>query len=268
MCPLGLGLEVETDFSESASGVLSRQILFEWLAPQIQDLHGFFICPLRPTEITNVKNRLFTFACVVAAIGFVSAFAFALNSPTSHTDQVLAPFEFRREAAHTAEIAAQSLFLGVATSSPKDFVQHLLLGVCNNEIDTLQRFAESLHATQFSHDGETFTYYDLRDQPRDPVTERSRMINPKKPLRVMNRAAFDVADPDVKALHFEMASTYYGNRFVCVEVAGEGWDGREYRTRVVVAEVGDGWYAMPRCRSSKSFYKIADAMSLGRADAK
>ena len=215
-----------------------------------------------------MKNRLVTVVCVVTAIGFVGAFAYALNRPTSRTDQVLAPFEFRREAAPTPETAAQSLFLGVATASPKDFVQHLLLGVCNNEIDTLQRFGESLHATQFSHDGETFTYYDLRDQPRDPETERSRMINRKKPLRVIASAPFDPADPQVEALQLEMLGTYYGKSFVCIEVAGEGWDGREYRSRVVVAEVGDGWYAMPRCRSSKSFYKIADAMSLARTEAK
>ena len=200
------------------------------------------------------------------AIGFVGAFAYAVTAPTAHPDQVLAPFEFRREAAPTPEIAAQSLFLGVATASPRDFVQHLLLGVCNNEIDTLQRFAESLHATQFSHDGKTFTYYDLRDQPRDPQTERSRMINAKKPLRVIASAAFDAADPQVQALHFETASTYYGKRFVCVEVAGEGWDGRQYQSRVVAAQVGDGWYAMPRCRSSKSFYEIADAMSFAAND--
>ena len=81
---------------------------------------------IRSTESTNMKNRLVTFVCVVTAIGFVGAFAYALNSPASHTDLVLAPFEFRREAAPTPEVAAQSLFLGVATASPRDFVPHLL----------------------------------------------------------------------------------------------------------------------------------------------
>lgn len=213
-----------------------------------------------------MTNRRVTVVCVVAAVGFVSAFAYALNSPASLTDQVLAPFEFKREAAPTPEIAAQSLFLGVATASPRDFVKHLLLGVCNNEVDVLQRFAESLHATQFSHDGETFTYYGLRDQ-RD-VSGRLRIINREKPLRVIASTSFDSTDPQVKALGLEAAGTYSGERFVCVEVAGVGYyDGLEYQTRVVVAHVGGGWYAMPRCRSSKNFYEIADAMSIAPTDA-
>ncbi len=214
-----------------------------------------------------MKSRPVTVAFVVTAIGLAGAIAFARHTTISPEGQVLAPFEFRPEGATNPEAAAQALILGVATASPRDFGKHLLLGVCNNEVDVLNRYAESLQLTRFSNDGETFTYYELRDQPRDPGTEKSRMINRKKPLRVIASAAFVDADPQVKALHFEMASTYYGKRFVCVEVAGEGLDGREYQSRVVVAEVGDGWYAMPRCRSSKSFYQIADAMSLARAEA-
>lgn len=64
-----------------------------------------------------------------------------------------------------------------------------------------------------------------------------------------------------------MASTYYGERFACVEVAAEGYDGLEYQARIVVAQVEGGWYAMPRCRSAKSFYEIADAMQLAPAEA-
>lgn len=213
-----------------------------------------------------MKSRLATVVCIVVAIGFVGSFACALDQTSSRTDQVLAPFEFRREAAPTPEMAARSLFLGVATASPQDFVQHLLLGVCNNEIDTLQRFAEALHATPFRHEGEAFTYYDLRDQRR--IANKSRMISRKKPLRVISSAAFDASDPQVQALHLEMTSTYYGKRFVCVDVAGVGYDGLDYQSRVVVAQVGEGWYAIPRCRSSKSFYKIADAMRLASAEAK
>lgn len=112
-----------------------------------------------------MRIRLVTVACVVGAIGLVGAFAFARNAYTAPDGQVLAPFECRPEGATSPETAAQAMFLGVATASPRDFGKHVLLGVCNNE-------------------------------------------------------------------------------------------------------VGGGWYAMPRCRSSKNFYAIADAMSLAHTDAK
>jgi hypothetical protein len=38
--------------------------------------------------------------------------------------------------------------------------------------------------------------------------------------------------------------------------------------RIVVTRVGDRWYAIPRCGSSKSFYEIADAMRLRSPGAK
>ncbi len=211
-----------------------------------------------------MKIRLVTFVCVLTAVGSVCAIAYAFNSPTSRTAQVLAPFEFRSDAAPTQEAAAQSLFLGVATASPRDFVQHLLLGVCYSEIDVLQDFAEAMHATQFSHGDEAFTYYEMCEKQYLPGTEATRLINRNKPLRAIATAAFDTADPQVKALELEAASTYSGERFVYVDVAGVGSDGLEYQTRVVVAQLRDGWYAIPRCRSSKNFYKIADAMSLAK----
>jgi|GEM_PF-5063968 len=214
-----------------------------------------------------MKSWLATVTCVVVAVGLVGAVAYALNPPTSPTGQLLAPFEFTPEAAPSPETAAQSMFLGVATASPRDFGQHVLLGVCNNEVDVLNRYAESLRLTQFRHAGETFTYDELREQ-RD-AAGRLRIISREQPLRIVTSTPFDSADPNVKALELEGASTYAGERFVCVEVGGMGhYDGIEYQTRVVVAQVNGGWYAMPRCRSSKNFYKIADAMTLAPADAK
>lgn len=207
-----------------------------------------------------MKTRLITVGCIVAAIGCVGAFAYAFNDRTSRKDQILAPFEFRLEPALTPEIAAQSMFLGVATSSPIDFVQHVLVGVCENEIDMLQNFAESLHATKFSHDGEAFTYYDLCDQ--------QRMIHRKKPLRVIASAAFDTSDPKVELLKLEAPCSYGGNRFVAVDIAGQDYQGLEYHSRIVVTQVRDGWYAIPRRRGSKSFYEIADAMSLAPTEGK
>lgn len=209
-----------------------------------------------------MKSRLATVVFIVTAIIFAGAFAYALNRPASHTDQVLAAFEFKREAAPTPEVAAQRLFLGVSTASPRDFVKHLLLGVCYNEIDVLQDFAEAMHVTQFRNDDRAFTYYEMCEKQYLPGTETTRLINREKPLRVLASSAFDASDPAVKALEIEAASTYSGNRFVGVDVAGMGSDGLEYQTRVVVAQVGDGWYAVPRNRSSKNFYSIADAMEL------
>jgi len=66
----------------------------------------------------------------------------------------------------------------------------------------------------------------------------------------------------VKALAGQMISTYYAEKFVAADVAGVGYDGLEYRTRIVVAKVDGGWFGMPRCRSAQSFYDVADSMEL------
>jgi len=193
----------------------------------------------------------------VIATVVVSVLVYGCNTPTQSSQISLAPFEFHRQAAATPELAARSLFRGVATESPSDFVQHLLLGVCDGSIDTLQKFAESLHTTKFHHDGDSFTFYELR--------ELRRSIIWKKPVRIVATAPFEPEDEKVRALELEMLSTYWGKRFMSVDVAGEGYDGREYRTRVVVAQGDAGWYAMPRCRSAQNFYKIADAMLIEAA---
>ena len=207
-----------------------------------------------------MKRCLAAVTCVVVAAGFVTALAYGLNTPIQDVNPSLAPFEFHREAAATPEAAARSLFRGISAESPKHFVQHLLLGVCDNSIDTLQKFAESLHKTEFTHDGNSFTFYDLR--------ELRRGINHKQPIRIVAVAPFDTEDKQVAALRSQMLSTYYGETFVGVDAAAEGYDGNEYRTRIVVAKVDGGWYAMPRCRSARSFYEIADAMTLESAEAK
>jgi hypothetical protein len=209
---------------------------------------------LHLAEINAMKHRLAAFACVVVATGFVAAFANGLNTSNAIENPSLAPFEFNRTSAASPEEAATALFRGVATESPKHFVQHLHLGVCDGPIDILQKFAESLHTTTFTDEGKSFTFYDLRDNRKG--------INPQKPVRVTALASFDTENEKVAALQFEMLSTYYGERFMCVDVAAEGYDGHEYQTRIVVSQQGDHWYAMPRCRSAKSFYSIADAMSL------
>lgn len=113
-----------------------------------------------------------------------------------------------------------------------------------------------MHTTRFLAGDESFTFYNL-----------PKGINARKPLRVLASAPFDKEDKQVAALQFQMMSTYYGEQFLSVDVAADGYDGREYRTRIVVAQVDGRWYAMPRCRSAKSFYVVADAMQLVPPDA-
>lgn len=174
-----------------------------------------------------MNKNLASLGCVVVATGFVAAIAHGFNTPAASVNPSLAPFMFQRAPAASAEAAAQSLFRGVSTESPKDFVQNLLIGVCDNSIDTLQKFAESLHVTKFTHDGDSFTFYDLRKLRRE--------INSKKPQRVVAIAPFDSDDKKVAALQFQMLGTYYGETFVCVDVAAQGYDGLEYQTRIVAA---------------------------------
>ena len=198
-----------------------------------------------------MNSRRFTIACTLIAVGVVAMISYTVNSQAAISNRSLAPFEFDREGATNPEDAATTLFRGCASESPKHFVRHLLLGVCDGPIDTLQKFAESLHGTKFSHGEDSFTVYDL-----------PKGINTNKPIHVIARDAFDSEDKQVAALQFQMLSTYYGEKFMCVDVAAEGYDGLEYQARIVVAQVQDRWYAIPRCRSAKSFYEIADAMRL------
>jgi len=195
--------------------------------------------------------RRFTIACSLVVVAALAAIASGVNAPAADSHPALPAFEFQLSGAKTPEAAAESMFRAVALRSPKHFVQHLLLGVCDGPVAPLQKFAEAQHVTQFTHGDESFTVYDL-----------PKAIDPKEQMRVLASAKFDSQDKKVAALELEAASTYYGKTFRSVDVAGKSYDGREYRTRIVVAEVNGLWYAMPRCRSARSFYAIADAMEL------
>jgi hypothetical protein len=204
-----------------------------------------------------MKSRLVTHAGILLGLAAFAAIAYGVNSPATSPDPALPAFEFHREGASSPEDAAKAMFLGIAKESPKDFVRHLLIGVCDGPIGTLQNFAECLHETKFIRNEHSLTVYDL-----------PKGIDTRKSIRIVATQAFDGENEQVKALQFEILGTFYGERFACVDVAAEGYDGREYQTRIVVAQVGDGWYAMPRCRSAQSFYAIADAMRLTPAEPK
>lgn len=193
-------------------------------------------------------------SCLAVSAGVAIALVVNHQERIDSGMTVLTPFEFQRESAPNPGTAATALFLGVATESPRDFTKHLLLGVCDGSVDTIQKFAEAMHTTRFTNNGRSFSFYELK--------ENRRGINSKKQTRVISCVEFDDENPAVIGLQAEAISTYYGQEFACVDVAGESYDGIVYRTRVVVARLKDGWYAIPRCRSSRNFYKIADSMML------
>ncbi|MEW4487605.1 hypothetical protein AB1L42_05960 [Thalassoglobus sp. JC818] len=196
---------------------------------------------------------------IVIPLGLLAIAAFlwsGIDTRAAVEGPELTPFEFEREGADSPERAAKSHFYGCANESPKHFVQHLLLGVCDGPIDTLQKFAECLHETQFHHEDQSYSVYDL-----------PKRMNGKHPVRVIASEAFDPEDKRVLGLKSQMMSTYYAEKFMCFDVAGTSYDGVEYQSRVVVAFVNGRWYSMPRCRSSKSFYEIADSMELTPLDA-
>jgi hypothetical protein len=206
-----------------------------------------------------MNSRRFNIASTLIAVSVVFAISYGVHSQAAIAESNLPPFQFHREGAASPEDAATALFRSCAAKSPKHFVQHLLLGVCDGPIDTLQKFAECLHKTEFTHGRDSFTVYDF------PM---AKGINPKKPIRVIAIEEFDSEDKQVALLQIEGLSTYYGQTFWSVDVAAESYDDLEYRTRIVVAQIKDRWYAVPRCRNSKSFYEIADAMRLPAPETK
>ena len=191
--------------------------------------------------------------CLALSLQSVAAPA---NNPATSTSTI----EFAPEGAVTPEIAATTLFRACTARSPKHFAQHLLLGVCDGPIASVNKYAEALHTITYTDGNDHYTVYELR--------ELGRGIHHEAPIRVVASAAFDTDDKQVAALQLQMASTYYGKKLTCVDVAAKGDSGVEYQTRIVVAQNGDGWYAMPRCRSAHSFYEIADAMRLTPAASK
>ena len=146
----------------------------------------------------------FIIACTLIFAGVLAAFANAFSSQNSITNNDLKqqdrkgepkqiknaldepsfpPFEFLREGAANPEIAAETLCRACATASPEHFVRHLLLGVCDGSIDTLQKFAECLHSTKFHHGEDSFTIYDF--PPRKGISR-------KKPFRAIASRDFDL----------------------------------------------------------------------------
>ena len=159
----------------------------------------------------------------------------------------LKPFEFHREGATQRDVAAVNLFQAFVQNSPKHFVQNLLLGTCYDSIDVLQDFAECMHTTKFKTGDDSYCIYDL-PKGLDAST-----------VRVLASSELDSKDKDVAALYPLAIESYYAEKFGFVDVAADGFDGRQHSTRIVVATVNDRWYVIPRVSGSISFYAVADA---------
>ena len=185
--------------------------------------------------------------CLILALLFVPATLWSQSDSSAAKSNYKLSYEFSPTGAASAEEAAIAMFRGVALRSPKDFARHLLLGVCDGPIGSVNKYAESLHFNLLTNGEESLTVYDLPERMK------------KDTEQVLSSLAFSEAEVD--SLRSQFLSSYYCQDLIsCVEVAGESYGGKQYRTRIVVVCLNDVWFAMPRCRSSKSFYAIADAM--------
>jgi hypothetical protein len=203
------------------------------------------------TETFHMSNRYFTNISVFLTLGVVVAISLGADLKTVAPDPMLPPFAFHRSGATVPEDAAKALFHGCARTSIKDFVQHLHLATCDGPNGTIQKFAECLHTTKFSTGDESHSIYDLLIAKDGGFKSDT--------TRIVASSEFPT-DKKTAAVISTGIDTYYGENFRAVVVAADGFEGREYRTRIVVAVTKEGWFAIPRCRSSKAFYDIADAM--------
>lgn len=185
-----------------------------------------------------MNSRCFAIASTLVFLGVVAAFSPDVNSQAADPDPALPSFEFHREGATNPEDAAKAMFRGCAKKSPKDFVQHMLLGTCDGPISTLQKFAECLHSTKFKTGAEPYAVYDL------PVGKNGGLKNDT--IRIVASGVFPTDEKVAAVISGEAFHSYYGEEFRFVDVAADGSDGREYRSRVVVAAIKDRWYAMPK----------------------
>lgn len=165
-----------------------------------------------------------------------------LNCTTTELNQLIT-------GSTTPEEAAVALVTGIIEKSPQKFLQHLCLGVCDGPISTRKKYSESMHTTNLKAGNVSASLFELASQ-----------IQPAS-ANAIHREEFDTTDPRVIHLASEIMSTYYGTAFQCVWVSVETIHGVTYETQVVVTRNDDLWYCIPACKSSKSFYAIAEDMN-------
>ena len=165
-----------------------------------------------------------------------------LSSTTTELNQIIT-------GATNPEEAAVALVTGITERSPQKFLKHLCLGVCDGPISTHKKYSESPHTTKLKAGNVSASVIELASQ-----------IQPAS-ANAIHREEFDTTDPRVINLASEMMSTYYGTAFQCVWVSVQTINGVTYETQVVVTRKNDLWYCIPACKSSKSFYAIAEDMN-------
>lgn len=209
--------------------------------------------PRASTTAKSIMNMfLLAIPRILRSLSVVTAISLAGIALAAEADPALPSFEFHRTAAKSPEDAAKTLFVACAKRSISDFVQHIQLGSCDGPVGTIQKFAECLHSTKFKHGEESYCVYDL------PLGELGGLK--VETIRILASAAFPSTEKVKTMIINESLSSYYGEKFQVVDVAADGSDGRVYQTRIVIAGTKEGWFAVPRCRSAKPFYEIADEM--------
>ena len=148
----------------------------------------------------------------------------------------------------TPQAAATAMLQAIATKNHHLFVQARMLGVCEGKNDWPPRFAETLHTAKFSSPGGGQGDLSVFDMPRRLRSNTVRVVS-KQELTVPGWVG---------------VSSYYGEQFAAYDMAIDNYDGVEFRTRLVVARVGEKWFAIPR-RSQCSVYQIADALTVDQA---
>ena len=148
--------------------------------------------------------------------------------------------------AETAESAATAMVRAYADKDFELFMQTRALFECEDmDRGGPNRYAESLHLTKFTSRDHAHTVYSL---PTRLNAETTRTIVTHRPkLEFADAAMFSDKVPQ--------------HRHVFVDVAIEDHQKVRYQSRVVVIELSNKWYAVPRCYSSRRVYELADATS-------
>lgn len=193
--------------------------------------------------------RLSQIGLIVAVLCFVTPMT-KLSSAKIKLNSALVSIGSTPKGTKTPDEAAVEMTRAHLTRSPMLFMENLCLGVCDGPVNSINKYAESLHLTSFSRNSAAVSIYDL---PKRGVNFDSIQVNQSK--------LFDKNDKDIAHLiAISTISTYYGEEFMAMEVQIQNKANEQYTTRVVVTKVNERWFALPRCRSSEAFYKIADTM--------
>ena len=148
--------------------------------------------------------------------------------------------------AETAESAAILMVRAYADKDYELFMKTRALFECEDESrGGPNRYADSLHFTRFTNRKHSHTVYDV---PARLNSGSARTIAKQRPkLEFVDAAMFSDTVPN--------------KQHMFVDVAIEDHNEVSYRTRIVVIEYSNRWYAIPRCYPSRDIYALADAVT-------